>query len=431
VSHRTDSFSYRFASRTLFGMAQRLVIPSREEVDGELLVARPWWQFSVRSNVAISRDRILDAWRGLSVLLVIFDHVIENQVGWGRLAGRAPLPTGNVDRHLLLFAQYIGGFGVQFFFVISGYIITTLLMREHQRNGAVSLPAFYVRRAFRILPPLWLILGVTTAMAALGYIVVRPTSVLLGASFLCNVRIEHCGWFAGHLWSLGVEEQFYLVWPVTLVVLRFRAVPQAALVVTILLLVLVQLFRNSNEVPDNLLSFACIALGCLYATSERFRSVIARAAVVPLILFAVAMLIGMALMPIVIRGQYRLQLLMHPLLICFVLFSCFRYRAFLEKRLIMRGLAGIGPLSYGIYLWQQLFLARSDFYLGPSLLEYAPAVVVLAALSYILFERPLMRVGAKLSRELIERRNQIARGRGSTTHLDEHVEALGQRRTGS
>jgi peptidoglycan/LPS O-acetylase OafA/YrhL len=354
------------------------------------------------------RDRILDAWRGLSVLLVICDHVIENQVGWGRLAGQSHPPTGTVPWRLHLFAHYIGGFGVQFFFVISGYIITTLLMREHQRYGSVSLPAFYVRRAFRILPPMWLVLGITAALTIFGYIAPRPRSILFGSSFLCNVQIERCGWFAGHLWSLGVEEQFYLIWPITLVILRFRAVPQVALVLTILLLVLEQLFGDPNMGPNNPWSFACIALGCLYATSERFRLGIARAAAVPLILLAVAMLIEMATMPIVIWGQYRFQNLMHPLLVCFVLFSCFRYREFLEKRWIVRGLAAIGSLSYGIYLWQQMFLANSMFYLRPSLLEFAPGFIVLAALSYLLVEKPLMRVGARLSRELIERRGRVA-----------------------
>jgi putative SOS response-associated peptidase YedK len=56
VSHRADRFSYRLTIRTLYRMTQRLVIPSREEVDGELSVARPWWQFSVRFNVAISHS---------------------------------------------------------------------------------------------------------------------------------------------------------------------------------------------------------------------------------------------------------------------------------------------------------------------------------------------------------------------------------------
>ena len=360
-----------------------------------------------------NRDRILDAWRGSSVLLVIFDHVIDNQVGWGRLAGHPGPPAGTVGWRLHLFAHYVGGFGVQFFFVISGYIITTLLLREQQRNGSVSLQAFYVRRAIRILPPLWLFLGVTAALAALGYIAVSPDSLLLGSSFLCNVRIERCGWFVGHLWSLGVEEQFYLVWPLTLVALRFRGAAIVALLLTVLFLVLMQFAGDPDQGPDNPLSFACIALGCLYAASERFRSVIERASILPLIVFAATLLLAMAALPILIRGQYRLQNLLHPLLVCFVLFSCFRYRTFLERRLIVRALAGIGAMSYGIYLWQQLFLAGSDSYVRPSLLQCAPVCIVLVVLSYFFVERPLMRTGALISRELIQRRTAAMQPRGS------------------
>jgi len=354
------------------------------------------------NSLSNSRDLILDAWRGLSVLLVICDHVIENQVDWPRLFGHASLPTGYVSWPLLYFADYIGGFGVQFFYVISGYIITSLLLREQRRNSSVCLSAFYVRRAFRILPPLWLVLGFTAALTALGFIRGRPDSLLFGASFVCNIWIDRCGWFAGHLWSLGIEEQFYLVWPVLLALLRFRGVAQAALTLAILFLVLVQLVVHT----ENPMSFACIALGCLYAASARFQAVIERVAIPPVIALCAAMLLEMAVMPIVVRGQYRLQNLLHPLLICFVLFSSFRYRTFLEKQLIVRVLGSIGVWSFSIYLWQQMFLAKATFYLRPSFVDFAPAFIAFAPLSYFLLERPMMRIGATLSRQLIERRLQ-------------------------
>src|ERR1700683_392352 len=117
---------------------------------------------------------------------------------------------------------YAGPLGVQIFFVISGYIITALMLREHQRNGRVSLAAFYVRRAFRILPPLWLMLATTALLSLAGYIHVGPKSFLMAASFTCNTQPTSCGWFAGHTWSVATEEQFYLFWPLLLTVLGFR-----------------------------------------------------------------------------------------------------------------------------------------------------------------------------------------------------------------
>ncbi len=347
-----------------------------------------------------SRDLVLDAWRGLSVLIVICDHSIECQVDWSRLIGRASPPTGHISWPMLHFAENFGGYGVQFFYLISGYLITSLLLREQQRNGSVSLSAFYVRRAFRILPPMWLVLGFTAALGALAFIVLPTGSLAYAAAFTCNMWIERCGWFAGHLWSLAVEEQFYFVWPALLVLLRFRGVALAATTLAIFWLVIVQMVTY----PEVAMGFACIALGCLYAASGRLRSMIERAASWPMIALAVALLLGMAMAPIVVRGQYRLQHLLHPLLICFLLFSSFRYRPLLEKLLIARVLAGLGLWSYSLYLWQQMFVAKATLYLRPSFLEFAPLLVAFALLSYYLLEKPMMRIGALLSRRLIDRR---------------------------
>ncbi|HXO66240.1 MAG TPA: acyltransferase family protein [Steroidobacteraceae bacterium] len=123
-----------------------------------------------------------------------------------------------------------GGFiGVDIFFVISGYLITELILSGMQRS-AFSLAEFYARRVRRIVPALLVVLG---ASFALGWLTLLPnefrwfgTSILWCAPFLANVFFAHAiGYFDPgadynlllHLWSLGVEEQFYLLWPVLLV----------------------------------------------------------------------------------------------------------------------------------------------------------------------------------------------------------------------
>lgn len=144
------------------------------------------------------RDIVLDAWRGISVLLVILYHMVEFRF--------APLFRDGVNGGSLAWLKhqavreliYAGPLGVQIFFAISGYIITKLLIREHERNGRVSLAAFYVRRAFRILPALWLMLSVTFVLTSVGYIYVAPKSFLMAVSFTCNTQPTSCGWFAGH-----------------------------------------------------------------------------------------------------------------------------------------------------------------------------------------------------------------------------------------
>ena len=145
-----------------------------------------------------------------------------------------------------------GGFiGVDVFFVVSGFLITGLLLREREATGRIRLGAFYARRARRILPASTVVLLATVGYAAATLPASRVDDVVTDARwsgvFLANVHFAQVGgdYFAQdretsplqHLWSLGVEEQFYLVWPALLVlvlvcVARRRSAP--ALVATVL-----------------------------------------------------------------------------------------------------------------------------------------------------------------------------------------------------
>jgi peptidoglycan/LPS O-acetylase OafA/YrhL len=359
---------------------------------------------------AQNRDRIVDAWRGLSVLIVILCHVVTERYE-SRFDGTETQAISPPQHGLAAIAYQLkpviyslstgaGTLAVQFFLVISGYIITTLLVREHQCTGRISLCAFYVRRTFRVVPPACLVLGFTFLMTSLGYISVTPRSFWLASTFLCNATSE-CGWFLGHLWSLAVEEQFYLVWPCMLMLIGFRAVPQLAALLMILFLLMSQLRLLDVGRVDNGMCFACIAAGCLYATSPKLRSAIARAASVPLIALAGVLLFYRPLIPTLFRGSQRIQDLITPALICFVMFSCFRYRDRLERLAMVQALSRLGLISYGVYLWQQLFLAAPARYLHPSILDYTPAFLLIAVLSYFILEKPLIRVGARLSQALI------------------------------
>ena len=109
-------------------------------------------------------------------------------------------------------------------------------------------------------------------------------------------------------------------------------------------------------------------------------------------------------MPALFRGSQRIQDLLTPTLICFVIFSCFKYRDRLERLVIVQALSGLGLISYGVYLWQQLFLAAPAKYLHPSILDYTPAFLLISVLSYFVLERPLIRMGARLSQTLISQR---------------------------
>jgi peptidoglycan/LPS O-acetylase OafA/YrhL len=143
----------------------------------------------------------IEGLRAVAVLLVVLSHLL----GW---------PAG-------------GFVGVDVFFVISGFLITGLLVREHERTGSFSLRQFYVRRIRRLLPAAALVLVVTNVAASLLFLAGRAQQTLVDSvwafGFLANVRFALLGtdYFertrppspVQHYWSLSVEEQFYVVWP--------------------------------------------------------------------------------------------------------------------------------------------------------------------------------------------------------------------------
>jgi peptidoglycan/LPS O-acetylase OafA/YrhL len=150
----------------------------------------------------------------------------------------------------------LGWLGVDVFFVLSGFLITTLLCNEYARHGRISLPKFWGRRFLRLMPVYWLYVGSLTAYMLLG-----PTSQLhahgnwspgeyILALWTYFVNLAPAGgiWthqhLTLHLWSLAVEEQFYFIWPpLCVVILRFRR----PWIVGLLLIALILCFRHGAQ----------------------------------------------------------------------------------------------------------------------------------------------------------------------------------------
>ena len=129
----------------------------------------------------------------------------------------------HIDQH-----AFPGGFmGVDIFFVISGYVITSLLLREREMTGDISVSRFYLRRVLRLYPALVVMVLVVTPIAAVDHIGWPVPDALAALSYVTDF------WSNGfrhltlllHTWSLGVEEQFYLVWPVVLLFILRRNLP--------------------------------------------------------------------------------------------------------------------------------------------------------------------------------------------------------------
>ena len=156
-------------------------------------------------TVTSNRDRLpgLDGLRACSIVEVMVSHLaITNRLPW-------------IPAFIVALLGIRGGWGVTVFFVISGFLITHLLVLEETRSGRISLGAFYARRALRILPPALAYLAVVAVAAFAGWVRVTPTDLLSSVFFFRNLT-QSPDLYTAHFWSLSIEEQFYLCWPLTL-----------------------------------------------------------------------------------------------------------------------------------------------------------------------------------------------------------------------
>jgi len=308
----------------------------------------------------------LDGLRAISILLVVIGHWTSLHYHW---------QVGGAFANL----------GVRIFFIISGYLITTLLLKEQARSSTIRLRQFYVRRAYRILPaaivfmlPVFIIYGRET----------RWYHLAAAALYLTNFDPSH-PWFLGHLWSLSVEEQFYFLWPGVLK--RWHQHGTAILVGVILFAPIYRfachLLKLHGRADETFPAVADIlAVGCLLAIyAERVPRI--------RLWWALLMVVPVALVPVYVAAvQFRttaiLLLLFWPLLhisIAGLLLHAVQTPYWL---LNIEPVVWLGKISYSLYLWQQLFAY------GPQHRNWYWLFVAvgMASLSYYAVELPMLRL---------------------------------------
>lgn len=157
----------------------------------------------------------LDGLRAVAILCVVWHHAMMT----------VDLDQPWLRRTLALSPS--GDFGVQIFFVLSGFLISTLLLREQRKNGSISLRDFYRRRAYRIFPALYVFLGIVALLMIFKLIDLQVYVLAAAALFIRNYVPTDGSWWLGHTWTLAVEGQFYLLWPLALGLLPKRHVAKA------------------------------------------------------------------------------------------------------------------------------------------------------------------------------------------------------------
>jgi peptidoglycan/LPS O-acetylase OafA/YrhL len=334
----------------------------------------------------------LDGWRGIAVLLVLAAHFGD-------------------QTHPSVSFFTPGRLGVNIFFAISGYLIFHLLLEEENANGKINLAAFYVRRAFRILPPLLCYLTVISAARIAGLLVhVEKREVAASLFFFRNYQMtmQRRAFYTGHFWSLAIEEHFYLIFPVLLIFLGRKRLGRLLVITAVLVAIwramapglvgatIVDLAFHTDFQIDALLVPACLAIVLSdpgrRAAFTRWTSSIAWLLVTVI-----------AIKPP--SPQHSVQALALALTVTVTSV----HPTWIVSRVLEVGvLRWVGRMSYSLYIWQQLFLPRPFFQLSHgALLQRFPLNLVLifgcAAFSYYVIERPCLRIGHAISQRIVRR----------------------------
>lgn len=311
-----------------------------------------------------------------------------------------------------------GGFGVDLFFVLSGFLITWLLLKEKQKYGQISIKEFYFRRVLRIVPAYVLFLLGYYLLALFVFRESKPqlvVSTLASATYTTNIAFS---WFdlqilQVHTWSLSMEEQFYLLFPAMVA----RMSQPGAIRVIFALLVIAPLWRLTLFLSFDVLNtyriefgpdtrYDSILWGCLLAfvytgqkLKEKIRNIPKKS-----VLLAGLMLIGVSIMTALENKLFKNTIGYSVISLGFCLILWYflnETSSWATKILSCKSMVFVGTLSYSLYLWHLPMVGlanrvrlRLDPYCSEfgAQLFYVAASMIAAMVSYYLIERPFLQL---------------------------------------
>ncbi len=355
--------------------------------------------------------RSLHGLRAISISLVLIAHLLEHT-------------THKISNTTLFFLSPIkdGELGVNVFFIISGFLITSILINEENITGKISIKNFFIRRTLRIFPAYYFLLIVYFILQLFDIVHIAPWSWFTSLTYTKYVNWWK-DWLTAHAWSLSVEEHFYLTWPfIFLFLKKYRILFCKLLVVGTPLLKLICInIPATHQYYSNLnltifFRFDAIAIGCLFAFyKENAISIIKNK-------FKTFFLIAIGIILIIEYTQVTLwsggvisqsfnallgttsgilcNMLVAIIILCTVFFESTIWSKFLNNSLINY----IGILSYSIYLWQQFYFNKSDYWIN-KFPQNLVLIFISAYISHRLIEKPFLKLKEKFSGRKIEELN--------------------------
>lgn len=338
----------------------------------------------------------LDILRFFAFLFVFISHAFSNDKEYYTKLGLSP------EAALWLSNSFAaGGFGVALFFVLSSYLITELLIREHRQTGKLDVKSFYVRRLLRIWPLYFFFLIIVYLAIPQTSIYALPSKFLLPMFLLVGnwavVFYNGMGYsVAGPLWSISVEEQFYIAWPLVISWIGVKNLKRVCFALILIgnLTRIVMEKKGAGEVVfwcSTITWLDAIAAGALVALL--LRGGVPRLSRLQRISLFVGGLAIWAAVPRLAKFLIYPDIASYPII---VIGSILMLLAVLGSGLTNPILVYLGRISYGLYVWHVLALALVSFLFAKYSLPHAlcgfVATVSISAISYRWLEQPFLRL---------------------------------------